>query len=72
MTDKYYAYIEAINQRDHAILILSLAGVALGVGWLLLDALTLPDTTKRVAKWAYALSCFSLYALTVAVGIANA
>lgn len=72
MSDKYYAWLQAINQRDHSLLILSLAGLAIGLGWVMLDNMKLPDTAKKIAKWGYAVSCFSLYVFTILLGIANA
>ncbi len=72
MSDKYYTWLAALNQRDNSLLILTIAGVAIGLGWVLLDNLKLPATTKRVCKWGYALSTLGLYVMSIAMGIAYA
>jgi hypothetical protein len=72
MGDKSYAWLEVINQRDHALLILSVTGVARGVSWVLLDTLKLSDNTTRMYKYSYAGSCLSLYILTILIGITHA
>lgn len=69
MSDRYYRWLEMMDQRDAILVPLAIIAIALVLAWILIDYIT-PPAWQRPVKLLYMFGGVVLYILAVIGGAA--
>lgn len=65
MSDRYIAWIEAMNKQESMFVVVALGGVALGAAWCLRSFVWMPEPVRRFSERAYLVGGISIWILTI-------
>jgi hypothetical protein len=65
MTPNYYEYLEAIASRDYTLTMLAIIAVSLVTAWVIIGAMPIPQTWKKMIQDAYMIGGIVLYLMTL-------
>lgn len=65
MSDRYFAWLEAMSRQEQTFLAVALGGVALGLAWCLRSFIWLPEPVRKWAEPAYLVGGVGLWLGTI-------